>query len=44
MIDPVTEQYEIMKYYDKHAIMIANLVETKWLTMYPSPIETSYDQ
>ena len=44
MIDPVTGWFEIMKYNDKRAISIANLVETTWLYRYPIPIEITYDQ
>ena len=38
MIDPVTIWFEIVQYNDKIAINIANLVETKWLFIYPRPI------
>ena len=44
MIYPVTGWFEIMQYNDKRAISIANLVETTWLSRYPRPIETTYDQ
>ena len=33
-----------MQYEDKGAISIANLVETTWLTRYPSPKKITYDQ
>ena len=33
-----------MKYNDKHAIKIANLVETKWLTIYPRTKEITYHE
>ena len=36
MIYPVTGWLEITQYDDKIAIIIANLVETMWLTRYPS--------
>ena len=44
MIDPVTVWFEVVQYYDKRAITIANLVETTWLSRYPIPIEITYDQ
>ena len=44
MIDPVTGWFEIAQYDDKIDIFIANLVETKWLSRYPIPIEITYDQ
>ena len=44
MIEPVTGQFEITKYDDKIVISIANLVETMWLTIYPRPMETTYNQ
>ena len=44
MINPVTGWLEIMKYNDKRAISIANLVETIYLSRYPTPIEITYDQ
>ena len=44
MIDPVTGWFEIAQYEDKRAIYIANLVETTWLSRYPTPIEITYDQ
>ena len=44
MIYPVTGWFEIAQYNDKGAISITNLVETAWLSRYPRPIETVYDQ
>ena len=44
IIDPVTGWFEINRHGDKRAISIANLVETKWLTRYPRPMEITYDQ
>ena len=44
MIDPVTGWSEVVRYDDKRAITIANLVETMWISRYPRPIEITYDQ
>ena len=44
MIDPVTGWIEIMKYDEKRAISITNLVENTWLNKYPRPMEITYDQ
>ena len=44
MIDPVTVWLEITQYDDKRAILIANLVETTWLSRYPRPMDITYDQ
>ena len=44
MIDNVTRWFEIVKYDDRKAISIANLVETMWLSRYPRSIEIMYDQ
>ena len=44
MIDPVTEWLEVTKYNDNRAISTANLVETTCLTIYPRPMEITYDQ
>ena len=44
MIYPVTGWFEIAQYNDKGERDIANLVETKWLSRYPRPIEITYDQ
>ena len=44
MINPVTGWFEIAQYEDKRAISIANLVEPKWMSIYPIPIEFAYDQ
>ena len=37
-IYPVTRWFEITQYDEKRAISIANLVEVKWLTIYPRQI------
>ena len=44
MIDTVTRWFEVTKYSDKKAMMIANLVQTMWLVRYPWPIEITYDR
>ena len=44
MIVPVTGWFEIVRYDDKRAITISNLVKTTWLSRYPTPIEITYDQ
>ena len=44
MIYHVTGWIEITQYYDKRAISITNLVETKWLTTYNLPMEIMYDK
>ena len=44
MIDSVTGWFEVVQYYDKIAITIANLVGTMWLSIYPRPIEIAYAQ
>ena len=44
IIDPVTGWLKIMQYGDKRAISVSNLVETTWLTIYPIPMEITYDQ
>ena len=44
MINPVTWWFEIAQYEDKRAISIAKLVETKWLSRYPRPIDITYYQ
>ena len=43
IIDPVTGWIEVVRYDDKKAISIANLVETTLLSRYPRPIEIKYD-
>ena len=44
MIDPVTGWFEITQYEDKIAISFANLAETTCMSIYPTPIESTYDQ
>ena len=44
MIDPVTGWFEILQYEDKRQISVVRLVQTTWLSRYPRPIETTYDQ
>ena len=38
MIDPVTGLFEVVRYDDKRAVTIANLVETTWMSRYPRQI------
>ena len=38
MIDPVTGWFEGVRYDDKRAITVTNLVETKWLSKCPRQI------
>ena len=44
MINPVAGWFEVVKYDDKRAITIANLVKPMWLFRYPRRIEIMYDQ
>lgn len=44
MIDPVTGWFEIIRYDDKRAITIANLVEQTWLSRYPWQTLITYDR
>ena len=44
MINPVIGWFEIVRYDDKRAITIANLVKTTRLSRYPRPIGITYDQ
>ena len=44
MVDTITGWFEVVRYDDKRAINIVNLVETTWLSRYPRPIEIKYDQ
>ena len=44
MINTVTGWFEVVRYDDKIVITISNLVENKWLSRYPRPIEITYDQ
>ena len=44
MIYPVTGWFEITQYNNKKAITMENLVETTWLSIYPRPMEITYDQ
>ena len=44
MIYPVNVWFELIKYYDKKSMTIANLVETKWMSRYPWPTEITYDR
>ena len=44
MIDHVTGWFEIAQYDDTKEIYVANIVETLWLSIYPRPIEITYDQ
>ena len=44
MIDSVTKWFEIAQYEYKRSTSIENLVNTTWLSIYPRPIEITYDQ
>ena len=45
MIEPATGCFEIIRYKDKHADIISNLVEQTWLCRYPRPTTIIlYDQ
>ena len=44
MIDTVIGWSEVTQYNDKRAMGIADLVETTWLSKYPSPMDITYDQ
>ena len=44
MIDPVTGWFEVVRYDDKIAITMEDLVETAWMSRYPRPIEITHDQ
>ena len=44
MIDPVMGRFKVTEYNDICAIPIANLVETKWLNLYPCTTERRHDQ
>ena len=44
MIDHVTGWFEITQYNDNRVISIENLVENKWLSRYPRPMDITYDQ
>ena len=44
MIDPLTGWFLITQYEGKRVILIANLVESMWLSRYPRPIEITYEQ
>ena len=44
MVDSVMEWFKTTQYINKKAIQIENLVGGKWLTMYPWPTKTKYDQ
>ena len=44
MIYTVTVWFEVLRYDDKRARTISNLVETMWLSRYHTPIEITYDQ
>ena len=44
MIYPVTVWFEVTQYTIKREISIAKLVETTWLSRYPTPMEFTYDQ
>eukprot|EP00957_Ditylum_brightwellii_P064400 4887954-Ditylum_brightwellii.AAC.1 len=44
MIDPVTSLFEIAEIKTKRADIIANVVETTWLTRYPYPTQVVLDR
>ena len=44
MIDHIIGWFKITQYNYKRVISIANLVENKWLSRYPLPMEITYDQ
>ena len=44
MIDPVTSWFEIAEIKIKRADIIANVVETTWLTRYPYPTQVVLDR
>ena len=44
MIHPVTCFFGVIRYDDKRAINIANLVKTTWMSRYPIPIEITYNK
>ena len=44
MIYPVTGWLENTQFDNKSSISITNLVRTKWLNIYPRPMEITYDQ
>ena len=44
MIDPATRWFEIVRYNEKQAAIIANLVEQTWLCRYPLPTIIMYDR
>ena len=44
MIDHIIGWFKITQYNYKIVISIANLVENKWLSGYPIPMEITYDQ
>ena len=44
MIDPVTSWFEIAEIKTKRADIIANAVETTWLTRYPYPAQVVLDR
>ena len=44
MIDHIIGQFKITQYNYKRVISFANLVENKWLSRYPIPMEITYDQ
>ena len=44
MIDPVTGWFEVTQYNDKRVMSIDNLVEIKWLSRHPRPMDITYDQ
>ena len=44
MIEPATRWFEILKYNEKRAATISNLVEKTWLCRYPRPTIIMHDR
>ena len=44
MIDPATRWFEILRYDDKQAGTIANILYQTWLCRYPRPTIIKYDR
>ena len=42
VIDPLTGWFGVTQYNYRKLMMIANLVETTWLSRYPWPLEITY--
>ena len=44
ILDTVTRWFEIIQYNNMRVISTADLVEIMWLSLYPRPMEITYDQ